>query len=152
MFAYQNNGYPTIELEDVNAKYFIPDNHISKFDLTLEVVPTNNEFALRFEYCTKLFDETFIKKLSCHYMNILNAILENVDTKIADIDMLSEEEKHQILYEFNNRTLDYPRDKTLVDLFKEQVTQRPNCVAVSNTIEQITYYELDKKSNYLASQ
>ncbi len=152
MFVYQNNGYPTIEFEDVNATYFIPDSHISKFDLTLEVVPTNNEFALRFEYCTKLFDEAFIKKLSCHYMNILNAILENVDTKIADIDMLSEEEKHQILYEFNNRTLDYPCDKTLIDLFKEQVIQRPNCVAVSNTIEQITYYELDKKSNYLASQ
>ena len=111
MFVYQNNGYPEINFKDTKTEYFVPDNNISKFDLTLEVLPINNEYDLRFEYCTKLFNKDFIQRFSSHYINILNAILENIEIKISDIDMLSEEEKNQILYDFNNTTVDYPKDK-----------------------------------------
>ena len=150
MFVYQNNGYPAINFDGIHAEYFIPDSPISKFDLTLEVIPTNDEYSLRFEYCTKLFDEDFIKRLSSHYMNILTAILDNAEIKIADIDMLSEEEKHQILYDFNNTKVDYPRDKTIVDLFEEQVEKTPDNIAVVFEDQQLTYRELNEKANQIA--
>ena len=150
MFIYQNNGYPEINFNDAKTEYFVPDNNVSKFDLSLEVLPTNNEYDLRFEYCTKLFDEEFIKRLSSHYINILNAILENTEVKISDIDMLSKEERNQILYEFNNTKVDYPSDKTIVDLFEEQVEKTPNNVAVVFEDKKLTYRELNEKSNQLA--
>ncbi len=150
MFVYQNDGYPTINLDNAHTEYFIPNSKISKFDLTLEVIPVNNEYSLRFEYCSKLYDEDFIKRMSSHYINILNAILENSDVKISDIDMLSEEEKHQILYDFNNTTVDYPRDKTIVDLFEEQVEKTPDNIAVVFENQKLTYRELNEKSNQLA--
>ena len=150
MFIYQNNGYPEINFKDAKYEYFIPDNNISKFDLSLEVVPVNNEYSLRFEYCTKLFDKEFIQRLSSHYINILNAILENTDIKIADINMLSKEERNQILYEFNNTKLDYPKNKTIIDLFEEQVERTPNNIAVVFEDQQLTYKELNEKANGLA--
>ena len=150
MFVYQNNGYPTIHLKDTKTEYFIPDNNISKFDLTLEVIPMDNEYSLRFEYCTKLFNKDFITRLSSHYTNILNAILENTEIKIADIDMLSEEERHQILYDFNNTKVDYPRNKTIVDLFEEQVEKTPDNIAVVFEDQKLTYRELNEKANQLA--
>ena len=149
MFVYQNNGYPEINFKDIKTEYFIPDNKISKFDLTLEVLPINNEFNLRFEYCTKLFDEDFIKRLSSHYINILNAILENNGIKIADIDMLSENERNQILYEFNN--IEEPTNNdTFITLFEEQVKKYPNYTALICDNKFLTYSELNKKANSLA--
>ena len=151
MFVYQNNGYPKINFKDVEAKYFIPNNNVSKFDLTLEIIPIDTEYSLRFEYCTKLFNKDFIKRLASHYINILNAILDNNQIKIADIDMLSEEEKNQILYEFNSTKVDYPRNKTIVDLFEEQVEKTPNNIAIIFENQQLTYKELNEKANQLAN-
>lgn len=152
MFVYQNNGYPKINFKDTKVEYFIPDNNVSKFDLTLEIIPINNEYSLRFEYCTKLFNEDFIKRLSSHYINILNAILENTYIKIADIDMLSCEERNQILYDFNNTKMDYPRDKTIVQLFEEQVEKTPDNIAVVFADKKLTYKELNEKANALANK
>ena len=150
MFVFQNNGYPHINLNNVKSEYYIPDNNISKFDLTLEVIPINNEYALRFEYCTKLYEEDFIKRFSTHYINILNSILENEEIKIADIDMLSEEEKNKILYEFNNTKVEYPKEKTIVELFEEQVKKTPNNIAIVFEDQKLTYRELNEKANQLA--
>lgn len=152
MFIYQNNGYPEIKFKGTSSKYFIPDNNISKFDLSLEVIPIDNEYSLRFEYCTKLFDEDFIKRLASHYINILNAILGNSKIKIADIDMLSEEERKQILYKFNDVKLDIPVNYNLIDLFNKIVKSYPQNIAISNMANQLTYAELDMKSNYLANK
>ena len=150
MFVFQNNGYPDIHINGMKSEYYIPDNNISKFDLTLEIVPVDNEYSLRFEYCTKLFEEDFIKRLSSHYINILNAILENEELKIADIDMLSEEEKNQILYKFNDTKVDYHKDKTIIDLFEEQVEKTPNNIAIVFEDKKLTYRELNEKANQLA--
>lgn len=150
MFIYQSEGLPTISFDGINTEFFIPNNSISKFDLSLEIVPIDNEYKLRFEYCTKLFDEDFIKRFSNHYINILNIILENTNIKLSDIDMLSGEEKNQILYEFNNTKTDYPRNKTIINLFEEQVEKSPDKIAVVFEDKKLTYKELNEKANELA--
>ena len=149
MFVFQNNGYPDIHINGMKSEYYIPDNNISKFDLTLEIVPVDNEYSLRFEYCTKLFEEDFIKRLSSHYINILNAILENEELKIADIDMLSKEERKQILYDFNNIKENINSD-TFVSLFEKQVTIHPDNIALICDGKSLTYDQLNKKANSLA--
>ncbi len=150
MFAYQNNGYPAVSFEKDRTEYFIPDSKISKFDLTLEILPIKKELSLRFEYCTKLFDKSYIRRFASHYINILNAVLENNTIKIADIDMLSEEEKHQILYEFNDTSAEISHNKTLIDLFEEQAQNIPNHTAIIFENESLTYQELNEKANQLA--
>lgn len=150
MFIYQNNGYTPVSFSGINAEYYIPKSKISKFDLSLEIVPDSETLNLSFEYATKLFDEEFIKSLSNHYINIVNAILNNTDIKIADICMLSEDEKNKILYTFNDTKVNYPKDKTISQLFEEQVEKTPDNVALVFGNEQLTYKELNEKANSLA--
>ena len=150
MFIYQNNGFKDLNFNKIKSKYYIPDTGISKFDLSLEVVPNNKGANLSFEYATKLFDEEFIKQMSVHYLNILNAVLENEAIKTADIDMLSSEEKNKILYEFNNTKQDYPKDKTIVELFEEQVEKTPERTAIVFEDKALSYKELNEKANSLA--
>ena len=60
-------------------------------------------------------------------------------------------EKHQILNEFNNTYSDYPKNKTIVDLFEEQVEKTPDNVAVVFNNQKLTYRELNEKANELAN-
>ena len=150
MFIYQNNGNRNINFNEINSSYYIPDIKISKFDLSLEIIPEDNSFNLSFEYSTSLFNKDFIKNLSNHYINIINIILENIDINICDINMLSEAEQNKILYEFNDTKMDYPEDKTISTLFEEQVEKTPNNIAVVFGNNKLTYKELNEKANSLA--
>ena len=151
MFIYQNNGFKEFNLENIKAEYYIPDTNISKFDLSLEVIPHNDYFALNFEYCTSLFNESFISDFAEHYLNILNCILANVDIKISNIDMLSLEEKNKILYDFNSTAREYPKDKTIINLFEEQAEKTPDDIAIVFEEQELTYRELNEKANSLAN-
>lgn len=44
--------------------------------------------------------------------------------------MLSNSEKHKILYEFNNTAKDYPKNQTISTLFEEQVKKTPDNIAI----------------------
>ena len=150
MFIYQNNGNATADFGDIKTEYFTPDTKISKFDLSLEVIPENDILNLSFEYATALFNKQFIEDLSKHYSNILTSCLDNLNVKISNICMLSEAEKNKILYVFNNTKTDYPKDKTISELFEEQAKKTPNNTAVVFGMQKLTYKELNEKANSLA--
>ena len=141
-----------MNLGNIHSQYYISDTKISKFDLSLEVIPSDDVLNINFEYCTKLFNEDFIENLSDHYINILKVILNNNDIKISNIDMLFTEEKNRILHNFNKTQLEYPDNQNLVTLFKDIVAKYPNNIAVQIGEKSITYKELDQKSNTLALQ
>ena len=150
MFIYQNNGYKDVQFSHIKSEYYIPDTNVSKFDLSVEVIPNKNGANLSFEYATKLFAEEFIKNMAFHYLNILNNILDNIDAKISEIQMLSEEEKDKILYGFNNAKLDYDENITISQLFEEQVEKTPDNIAIVFEDKELTYKELNEKANSLA--
>ena len=151
MFIYQNNGYKKFNLGEINTEYYTPSLNISKFDLSLEVIPENDHLKLLFDYSKNLFNEEFIKNLTEHYINILNKILDDSEIKICDIDILTEKEKSKILNEFNNTDVSYLENKDILDLFEENATKNPNDIAIIFENKKITYKELNEKANSLAN-
>ncbi|MBR6826195.1 MAG: amino acid adenylation domain-containing protein, partial [Oscillospiraceae bacterium] len=73
------------------------------------------------------------------------------EKKLREIPMLTEDERKKILYSFNQTEANYPRNATLVDLFREQVMKTPDRMAVSFEEKQLTYEELDRKSDAIAA-
>ncbi len=63
---------------------------------------------------------------------------------------LSESERHQVLYEWNQTSRDYPRDKCVHQLFEDQVARTPDAVAVVFEDQSLTYAELNARANQLA--
>ena len=81
--------------------------------------------------------------------------MENKYRGISEFEIISEEEKNRILFDFNNTGAEYPNDKTIHELFKEQVVRTPDHIAVIgahelNELYEISYRELNEKSNRLA--
>ena len=151
MFVYQNNGFRPMHFNGVKSEYFIPDTHISKFDLSLEVIPTENGAKLSFEYATKLFDEDFIIAMKEHYLNIIDTVLNDNTITIGNLNMLSEAEKDIILNHFNNTKTNYPKNKTIAQIFEEQVKQTPDKTAIVFENKKLTYSQLNEKANSLAN-
>ena len=106
---------------------------------------------MNFEYCSKLFNRSFINDLSNHYINILAKVCQNVNIKISDIDMMSDKEKEKLLKEFNNTHLDYARNSNVKEIFETLVEKEPNNIAVVDGTLDLTYRELNEKANSLAN-
>ncbi|MDB4901400.1 MAG: amino acid adenylation protein, partial [Mucilaginibacter sp.] len=59
-------------------------------------------------------------------------------------------EEYTLLAELNNTEADYPKEKSLIDLFEEQVAKSPDAIAIVFEGKQLSYSELNKRSNQLA--
>ncbi|KAF6582685.1 MULTISPECIES: non-ribosomal peptide synthetase [Paenibacillus] len=125
-------------------------HEVNNFNLTVGVELWQEQIEICLSYDEEIFNYDFIKRLAQHFENILQTIIHTPHSKVRDIEMLSPLEKKQILYEFNNTTMDYPKDKTIHKLFEEQVEQGPNHVALVFVNKHITYTELNEKANQLA--
>ena len=63
--------------------------------------------------------------------------------------MLTNKEEHQLLVEFNDTKTDYPKDKTIIDLFEEQVAATPQNIAVVYEDQKLSFEELNARANQL---
>ena len=59
-----------------------------------------------------------------HYQVLLEGIVANPETRIAELPLLTQAERHQLLVEWNQTAVDYPRDKCVHQLFEEQANAR----------------------------
>ncbi|MDO5555589.1 MAG: condensation domain-containing protein, partial [Clostridia bacterium] len=150
MFVYQNNENLTISLNELETKIDIIDINISKFDLTLQIKPQKESFDIYIEYSTDLFRRETIQYLKEHYINVLKEITTNPKIILKDIDIMTNEEKNKILYQFNNTKINY-ENKTIQELFEEHVERKPNATALIFEDEKIKYDDLNKKTNSLAA-
>ncbi|WP_369616315.1 amino acid adenylation domain-containing protein [Flavobacterium sp. CFS9] len=154
MFVLQNEGDNQVQKENKLNNIIISeyefDTVSSKFDLTFSASENNNGISLVLNYCTALFDKATIESMLLHYQELLQSIVSSTKQPISTLSMLSQAEEHQLLNVFNNTEAAYPSDKTIVDLFTEQVKQTPTAIAVVYEDEKLTYKELDERSNQLA--
>jgi amino acid adenylation domain-containing protein len=125
-------------------------NRTAQFDLVLVGVETDDKLVFGFQYCTKLLKKETIQRFAAYFKKIILSLVENPGMKLCRIEMLSEEEKEKLIYDFNETNAPYPHDKILHQLFIEQVSRTPDNVALVFQDKQVTYKELNRKSNQLA--
>jgi non-ribosomal peptide synthetase component F len=85
-----------------------------------------------------------------HFNKLLSSIVKAPHQKIGEFQMLTPAEEQQLLKEFNDTTVDYPKDKSIVNFFEEQAAKTPDAIAVVFEEKQLTYQQLNIKANQLA--
>ena len=185
--AEENQNYP-VELLIQKLKIpFSKDDYFPLFDVAILLENIQNKCYIQsikpnvlfffaetgeglegvVEYNSSLYERKTIGRIIVHLRNLLQAVLFNLDLETASIDILTEEEKKQLLFEINNTRVTYPRDKTIHELIEGQMEKTPDRTAVvgkkvrvgkrfvasaageENT--HVTYSKLNQKSNQLAS-
>ena len=119
-------------------------------DITFSFLIEGEVIRGTIKYSEQLFQNENIKLMSRYYVNVINDIVNNINTKISDIIILKDTDKHQLLKTFNDNTRDYPIKQTINQLFEQQVSKTPNNIAVVHKGTQLSYKEINKKANQLA--
>ncbi|MGD2093214.1 MAG: amino acid adenylation domain-containing protein, partial [Candidatus Aminicenantes bacterium] len=148
-------------IQSQNTDFYLHENVSSKFDMTLTALNSPENLGFRLTYNTTLFNNLTIERYSGYLKKIISVVTSRNHIKMSRIELLSEEEKRHLLYDFNETRADFPKDKTIHQLFEEQVERTPQQVALmgpetglaplSDSIS-ITYKELNNNSNQLAQR
>lgn len=149
MFIYQNIPLNKLKLANKNIKFIESKTNISKFDISLEVIPSTH--TIRLEYCCDLFKKHTMVQFMLHYLEALENMYKNSSLKISEISILNKSECNYLLNDFNDTNLYYPEKETISTLFEKQVEKTPNEIAIVFHNDSLTFDELNKKANSLAS-
>jgi amino acid adenylation domain-containing protein len=149
-FLLQNDPLSTVELTGLTVSPLPIESATAKFDLTLGMQNTGNGLVGVWEYNTDLFDHSTIARMAGHFVTMLEAIVANPQERIDQLPMLTAVEQHQLFVEWNDTQADYPEDKSIHQLFEQQVELTPDAVAVVFEDRQLTYQQLNVQANQLA--
>lgn len=151
VLSYQNARANLINQEKYSTTWpFV--KHLND-ELQIHIMDMDNTGILNinYDYLVDIFSEEEIKYLHTRLIAIIQDAIENKDINIEDISIMSIEERNKILYEFNNTDVKFLNNKTVIELFEEQVSKTPDNIAISFKDNSITYKELNEKANMLAN-
>ncbi|MDW3192233.1 MAG: amino acid adenylation domain-containing protein [Cytophagales bacterium] len=144
MFVFQN-FQRQIDLGQLQVEHYFFDPKAAKYDLTLEVYDDQQAIRYFFEYATTLFERSTIERIGKYYSDLVEQVLANPSSSIADLVLVSEESYEQSVQQFNDTNAEFPGDKKITDLFADQVLKTPDHVAISQGGSLSTYKELSNQ-------
>jgi amino acid adenylation domain-containing protein len=165
--AHARQRYPFARLlEDLGIP--VASNRGPLFDVALvhrqlhhEMPETGTDIILTFQrepgslqgtvtYSPRLYEPAAIERFGRHLVRLLGAGLENPGAALAELDMLTAEERHRLLVDWNDAARDYPRDRCVHELFEAHVERAPQSIALVDGDRRLSYRELDERANRLA--
>ncbi|BDI18009.1 hypothetical protein ANSO36C_38110 [Nostoc cf. commune SO-36] len=150
VFSLQNTPIEALELPGLKLSLFDFDNKIAKLDLEFHLWRDLETLKGEVVYSTDLFDQSTITRMLGHFQILLESIVVNPKQCISDLALLTEKERQQLLIDWNDTKKSYPDNKCFHQLFEAQVKQTPDATALVFGNQQITYKELNIRSNQLA--
>ncbi|WP_051250931.1 non-ribosomal peptide synthase/polyketide synthase [Paenibacillus harenae] len=150
MFSHQTVNGSEFSVEDLAFAPCVIENKTSKFDLSLDAFESETSLTFELEYCTKLYNRNTVERMAGNFVRILESAAADPDINLAEIEMLTEQEKRLLLEEFNDTGRTYPQHLTFHRAFEAQAAKTPNHMAVTAGIESLSYDELNRRANRLA--
>jgi amino acid adenylation domain-containing protein len=146
IFSFGNIGF---ENNEWTSNISVPENSRSTIDLALYIEETVQGLNVVWTYNSVLFEDIAIRRIAKHFEVLLAAIVINPQHAISQLQLLTDTEKHQLTLIWNS-SKNYPINKCLHKLFEEQVNKTPEAIALVFEKKELTYAELNNRSNQLA--
>ncbi|MBD2389846.1 amino acid adenylation domain-containing protein [Aphanizomenon flos-aquae NRERC-008] len=151
LFDLQHSLTDKLQLPGLTLQPFLGEHSISKFDLSLIIEDRGTELIGAWEYSSDLFTQETISRITENFQTLLNGIVNNPETPINQLPIISAFEQQQILEKWNNTQQDYPESFCIHELLTQQVIKTPDAIAVKFGNQQLTYTQLNQKANQLAN-
>ena len=102
------------------------------------------------EFDARLYERTVVEGIGGHFVNLLQAMLIDLDAPVTAQEMLSPQERRQLLTDFNRSRREYPEEQTIHHRFEEQAVRTPTSPAALFGSDSLTYEALNRRANRLA--
>lgn len=86
-----------------------------------------------------------------HLGVVFEQVLSNPEIQLRDIDLVTPEERKQLLEDFNDNCVAVPTDLTFIDMFEQTVAKYPDNTAVVFGDRKLSYRELNAYANQLGA-
>ncbi|HEV7369577.1 amino acid adenylation domain-containing protein, partial [Arenibaculum sp.] len=149
-FAWQDFEQGRFDLPGLSVEATGRAPTTAKFDLTLNLGESRGRIVGGIEYAAALFDRETVERFGGYLRRALEEMVADPERPSAALPLLSQEERHRLLVEWNDTAAAYPRERCLHELFEEQVARSPDAAAVVFEGTALTYRELNARANRLA--
>jgi amino acid adenylation domain-containing protein len=150
MFTLQNAPLPSRQLGEVVMQFADDEARTAQFDLSFDLMERGDIILCALEFNTDLFDGETAERVMAHYLRLLEEVAADPRRALAELPILTEREREQLLVEWNDTAHDFPRDACVHELFERQAEKNADAVALSFGAERVTYAELNASANRLA--
>ncbi|HSG38713.1 MAG TPA: amino acid adenylation domain-containing protein, partial [Thermoanaerobaculia bacterium] len=151
LFAFMSAaGREPVRMEGLTLSLEEADTGTAKFDLTVNAHERDGRLFGWLEHRTDLFDPATASRLTEHYTALLAESAASPDRLLADMDPLSEAQRHQLLVEWNAASLEAAGGPPAIRLFEARAARTPEALALVAAGERLTYGDLDRRADRLA--
>lgn len=126
------------------------DGHVSPPAGELILVIPDEGRVCRWVYDTKALADESVARMIKQFSTLLKSIAADPDCPVAKSPLLTEEERHQLVVEWNQTSRGYPQEMCVHQLFEVRVESTPEALAVVFEGERLTYRELNHRANQVA--
>ncbi|MFD3337522.1 AMP-binding protein, partial [Streptomyces sp. NPDC058700] len=157
MLSLQNNEHIDLRLPGLTVAPEPVGADTAKFDLSLTLMERQDEDGTPggldgfLEFAFDVFDESTAASVAARLVRLLEQVADDPDLPVSAIELLTAEERHRILTEWNDTARPLPQD-TLPEAFQRQAARSPEAVAVMSGGTELSYGELNARANRLARQ
>jgi len=150
MFTLQTPAEQSMETPGLRVENMEIDPGTTLFDLSLDMVVEPDRLSGSFEYSTDLFNGDTIARMARHFQELLKQIVLTPEARVSEPGVLGEDERTQLLQDWNDTASCYPQEACLHQLFEEQARLTPDAVALVWNGTSYSYRFLNERANQLA--
>ncbi|TBV01630.1 amino acid adenylation domain-containing protein, partial [Stutzerimonas kirkiae] len=121
----------------------------TNYPLTV-AIGLGNELSIHYSYDHEHFNTETVQKIAEHFGNLLESLAQQPLQLLEELSLLGKEEEQQIIHDWNRTKASYPSDQCIHQLIEVQTNKAPDSVAVVFGEQELTYQQLNQRSNQLA--
>ena len=151
-YAYQGGMEEPFELACELAQMQALALNKAKFPLSIAVAPCNADYELQIEYDESLYTQEYIETLGRAIAECANSMAENSEQSCETLAIIPKQDKVKILSQSQGRVLDYDKNATFIDLFRQQAQIHADNIALVDAVSSLSYEQVDVYSDRLARE
>src|ERR1700752_4164829 len=123
--------------------------YTDRFQLKLSCTRNPGSLSIELHYDRATYSKADVERLASQFRTLVHSVTENPEAQVNRLEILTKEEREQILVGWNETARWYGPGKCFHQSFAEQVEQSPEAVAVVCGQEEVSYRELNERANRL---
>ncbi|HZI16055.1 MAG TPA: condensation domain-containing protein, partial [Myxococcus sp.] len=152
MFVVQNLPDAPLALPGLQLALLDASLPVAQFDLTLVLTPGPQGLSGALSYNTDLFDASTAARMAGHFQVLLEGLATAPHARLSTLPLLREDERRQLLVEWNWTDAGFPEGACVHELFEAQAQRTPDAPALRFGAQSLSYRELDARANRLAHE
>ncbi|MBO0782396.1 MAG: amino acid adenylation domain-containing protein, partial [Ktedonobacteraceae bacterium] len=150
LMVLQNVERGELTLDGLKMVGIEEETGAAEFDLLLSLTESEEVVEGILMYSLDLFEAETIRRIARHYERLVEDVIRNADRRIGEIELMEEAEKRQIVEEWNETETVYEERRLVHEIISEQAGRREAAIAVRSEEGELSYRELEQRSNQLA--